>query len=623
MPQNSRHGPDRPTVFISYSHQDTRWKDRLVRHLQVLEPEGVLEVWDDRRIAAGADWLPEIEGAMDRAVAAVLLVSADFLVSGFILGTEVPRLLERRWAAGLLVIPLIVHPCDWQGVGWLASINCRPVDGRPLSRLTKPKADEALAALVKEIRQLLCAPQQRLALPFSQLDVGRLPISGPQFVGREAELALGQIQAVDGASAGFPILDPMRIMTAPEVAGYLRIDEATVRSLIRKGTIPHFEVAGEPRVQHGALVQWLQSEMESASLNTLRQELERPGAWKRALEQNPELSDRVQTGKYEEGTFGAFLKGLAEGREVRPRSSSPALDARSQGVARPLIFICHASLDKEFVRDLSARLNKDGVATWVDELEIHIGDSIHEKVKRGLSQSDFFAIVLSKASVKSRWVREELASASAMEKYLARGVLVLPVLIEECDIPSLLLDRRYANFRDDADSAYHELLDSILHHFERRHPHVNLELLRVVEPRQDARPEAASNASVLKQLAPRHFEELVAQLLGAAGYEVRLAPLSRDGGYDIIASPRAALKIGATEQVIVECKAWKDPVGVDAVHRLAALKALNPGTRVVLVTTSRFTGPARNAAKAAGIDLVDADALARWMREGRMPPLSR
>jgi hypothetical protein len=74
--------PARPTVFVSYSHQDEAWKDRLVKQLRVLELEGDLEVWDDRRIAAGDEWLPEIEAAIARARAAVLLISAAFLIYG-------------------------------------------------------------------------------------------------------------------------------------------------------------------------------------------------------------------------------------------------------------------------------------------------------------------------------------------------------------------------------------------------------------------------------------------------------------------------------------------------------------------------------------------------------------
>lgn len=46
----------RPSIFISYSHADETWKQRLVKQLTVLELEDVLEVWDDRKIDAHGDW---------------------------------------------------------------------------------------------------------------------------------------------------------------------------------------------------------------------------------------------------------------------------------------------------------------------------------------------------------------------------------------------------------------------------------------------------------------------------------------------------------------------------------------------------------------------------------------
>jgi len=156
--QASGQGVDLSTVFISYSHADEAWKDRLVKHLKVLEVEGMLETWDDRRIKPGEDWFPAIEAAMEKARVAVLLVSADFLTSKFIRGTEVPRFLERR-RAGLQVIPVIVHPCAWQAVAWLAQIQCRPKDGRPLSTGRKVQVEADLAALALEIRDLLHEPR--------------------------------------------------------------------------------------------------------------------------------------------------------------------------------------------------------------------------------------------------------------------------------------------------------------------------------------------------------------------------------------------------------------------------------------------------------------------------------
>ena len=59
---------EKPTVFISYSHKDEKWKDLLRSHLGVLEQTDRITVWDDRQIDGGAEWYPEIVAAMERAV---------------------------------------------------------------------------------------------------------------------------------------------------------------------------------------------------------------------------------------------------------------------------------------------------------------------------------------------------------------------------------------------------------------------------------------------------------------------------------------------------------------------------------------------------------------------------
>ena len=151
----------RPSVFVSYSRKDEAWKNRLVKQLRVLELEGDLEVWEDRQIEAGDDWLPEIEAAMARARVAVLLISADFLTSGFILGKEVPELLRRRQDEGLRIIPVIVQPCPWSAVPWLSKIQSWPKGGKELVSFTRPKAEKHLAALALEIRDLLASPLSR------------------------------------------------------------------------------------------------------------------------------------------------------------------------------------------------------------------------------------------------------------------------------------------------------------------------------------------------------------------------------------------------------------------------------------------------------------------------------
>lgn len=145
---------ERSSIFISYSRTDKKWKDRLVKHLQVAAQRGSLTIWDDSQIAGGLDWKAEIEKAMALCGVAVLLISADFLTSDFVLGAEIPRLLERRRKEGLHVVPVLMRPCDWGAVDWLASMQIYP-SGRAISKGSKHDIEEDMAALATEIRSLL------------------------------------------------------------------------------------------------------------------------------------------------------------------------------------------------------------------------------------------------------------------------------------------------------------------------------------------------------------------------------------------------------------------------------------------------------------------------------------
>lgn len=122
----------RKSVFLSYSHKDEEWKNRLITHLKIIESEGNLIIWDDRKIDIGDDWLPEIEKQLNLADICILLISANYLTSNFIKRNEIPKILERREKEGLVVIPFILKPCAWQKISWLSKILVLPQDGRPL-----------------------------------------------------------------------------------------------------------------------------------------------------------------------------------------------------------------------------------------------------------------------------------------------------------------------------------------------------------------------------------------------------------------------------------------------------------------------------------------------------------
>jgi hypothetical protein len=152
----------KPTIFISYSHEDEMWKNRLVTHLGVLQQEDLLDLWEDSRIGAGEDWFKEILEATAKASVAILLVSANFLVSEFIRRKEVPLLLERRFNEGLHVYPVIIRPCAWKQVKWLSQMNLRPKNGKAISGGNGFQIDTDLTIISEEIATIVLKGQKIL-----------------------------------------------------------------------------------------------------------------------------------------------------------------------------------------------------------------------------------------------------------------------------------------------------------------------------------------------------------------------------------------------------------------------------------------------------------------------------
>jgi hypothetical protein len=112
------------------------------------------------------------------------------------------------------------------------------------------------------------------------------------------------------------------------------------------------------------------------------------------------------------------------------------------------VFISHSSKDRGFVEQLVFDLRANGVGVWYDQWEIVPGDSLITKIGAAILDNDFFVVVLSRHSVRSEWVRRELGVALESE-FRERHVSVIPALIEECTLPPFLLDKVYADFRQD------------------------------------------------------------------------------------------------------------------------------------------------------------------------------
>lgn len=125
--------------------------------------------------------------------------------------------------------------------------------------------------------------------------------------------------------------------------------------------------------------------------------------------------------------------------------------------AERVAFLSHSSKDKAFIRQIATDLSAEGIAVWLDEQRIHVGDSIPEKIAQGLAQSDFFLVALSEHSVGSEWVKRELNNA-LIQEISKRKIAILPLKLSPCEIPTLIADKKYADFS----RSYREGLDDLI-----------------------------------------------------------------------------------------------------------------------------------------------------------------
>lgn len=90
------------------------------------------------------------------------------------------------------------------------------------------------------------------------------------------------------------------------------------------------------------------------------------------------------------------------------------------------VFISHASEDKdEVVRPLAVALQSEGLKVWYDEFELKIGDSLRRKIDKGLANSRFGIVVLSKDFIHKGWTNYELDGI--ITKSVSGEQIVLPI----------------------------------------------------------------------------------------------------------------------------------------------------------------------------------------------------
>ena len=143
----------RTKVFLSYSHADKIWLDKLKRHFKPFRDK--IDFWEDSRIKPGQEWLKEIESAMNQAKVAIFLVSADFFASDFITDKEIPKLLETAKSEGALILTVILRPCAFDLFPELNRYQAANSPSNPVSGMSDNDAETLWASLVRQVMQIV------------------------------------------------------------------------------------------------------------------------------------------------------------------------------------------------------------------------------------------------------------------------------------------------------------------------------------------------------------------------------------------------------------------------------------------------------------------------------------
>ena len=145
-------------LFYSYSRKDERLRNELEIHLKLLQRQGLIEPWHDRKIEAGDEWKHKIDENLEHAEIILLLVSADFIASDYCYEEEMKRALERHEQKEARLVPIILRDVNWK-IAPFEKLQALPKDGRPVTKW-RPRdsawrnVSEGIERVVAEMRKM-------------------------------------------------------------------------------------------------------------------------------------------------------------------------------------------------------------------------------------------------------------------------------------------------------------------------------------------------------------------------------------------------------------------------------------------------------------------------------------
>jgi hypothetical protein len=146
----------RDQVFVSYSPSDQHFLEEIKKHFKPFEEQ--INFWDNNNILPGQNWKEEIKSAIDKTKVVILLLSADFLASDFIISNELTPLLRAAEDDGAVILSVILRPCLYDVIDELGQYQTMNPGNVPLLKMEAMQREELYVNLVRQTKRILAEP---------------------------------------------------------------------------------------------------------------------------------------------------------------------------------------------------------------------------------------------------------------------------------------------------------------------------------------------------------------------------------------------------------------------------------------------------------------------------------
>lgn len=138
------------------------------------------------------------------------------------------------------------------------------------------------------------------------------------------------------------------------------------------------------------------------------------------------------------------------------------LEAPPPGAVPLNVFLSHAKEDSEQVAQLYENLRARGVNPWMDDENLVPGQDWKLEIERAIRESHVVIVCLSQSSVDKRgYFQKEIRIA--LDKYEQEpegAIFLVPVRLEECEVPDRLGDPQWFDFHRDGED-FEDLLQAL------------------------------------------------------------------------------------------------------------------------------------------------------------------